>query len=153
MAGVLQDSSFKKFFDGYLPVANGHCSTVSVSFGISLSVSGCGITEFGGEDSGAFTVTPSIGLGGVEASWTIDEMYSNADDVSQLSGWAGQLDVNAGEGPNVHSSIGIGGTRNKKGALVYAAQVGGGYGLNWIPPMVPMNVTAGVGYTFLWPFK
>ncbi|MFJ6936920.1 RHS repeat-associated core domain-containing protein [Streptomyces sp. NPDC101132] len=135
--------------ESYIPKTMGFCGTVSGSFGVSGGVTACLASDFAGNESTAISITPSFGLGGVEANLSADAMYSNADDFSQLAGWAGQLDANVGEGPVAHASLGTGGTENAKGALVYVAQAGGGVGLNYIPPAVPANLTAAVGYTFL----
>jgi hypothetical protein len=140
-----------KLVGEYVPRTSGHCGTFSVSLGLAFSISGCFVTDWSGKDESAFTFTPSVGLGGVEANWSMDEFYSNADDLSQLRGKAGQLDVNIGEAISAHGSVGTGGVENSRGGRVYTSQVGAGFGFNWFPPVVPGNVSGGVGYTYVFP--
>ncbi|MFJ6650472.1 RHS repeat domain-containing protein [Streptomyces sp. NPDC091290] len=145
----------KKLVDKYAPTGSGTCATVSVSAGVALGVSVCNVGLFAGsagEEDEGLTITPSIGLGGVEANLSVDQMYTNADSFSQLEGWAGQIDANVGEGLAGHFSAGTGGTRNSQGGLVYTTQVGGGVGLNFFPPAFPANLSGGVGYTFAFPY-
>ncbi|MEV7523732.1 RHS repeat-associated core domain-containing protein [Streptomyces sp. NPDC091371] len=137
--------------DKYFPKTTGFCGTASVSAGVAVGFTGCLVSDYDGKDSMGITLTPSFGLGGAEANISGDVMYSNADELEQLAGWAGQLDVNVGEGPVLHGSLGTGGTLNSAGGQVWVMQVGGGLGLNYIPPIVPANVTASVGYTFVFP--
>lgn len=146
---------YKKLADKYLPTGTGGCATVSLSAGISVGTSVCLVGLFGGppeDEEMGITVTPSIGLGGIEANVGGDIVYTNADSFDQLAAWAGQIDGNVGEVAQLHGSVATGGAHNSHGGLVYTTQVGGGVGVNWIPPIVPANVSGGVGYTFI-PFQ
>ncbi|MGY5061191.1 helix-turn-helix domain-containing protein [Streptomyces sp. 900105755] len=78
-----------------------------------------------------------------------DTVYTNADDVSQLTGWGASMEGTAGEGLLLHTAVGTGGSRNSHGSLVYMGQAGLGAGVDLIPPGIPVNVTGGVSDTFV----
>ncbi|MCI3275925.1 hypothetical protein MQP27_33070 [Streptomyces sp. 7R015] len=140
-----------KFFHGLVPHGEGLCGSFGVSAGLSVSASICLVSIKGHDGVSHTTLTGSggVGLGLFGFSVAGDTVYTNADDVSQLTGWGGQLEGTAGEGLLGHAAIGTGGSKNSEGALVYMAQVGLGGGVDFIPPAIPANITGGVSDTFI----
>ncbi|WP_033818116.1 hypothetical protein, partial [Kitasatospora sp. MBT63] len=129
----------------------GFCISAGASAGIAVNGSACLTRTYGpdGEEHGNLLTSAGTGLGGFGIYGSADTLFSNADDVSQLSGWGGQLEVTAGEGLVGHGAVGTGGSKNSKGDLVVTGMVGVGAGLDYIPPVLPVNVTGGVSYTWV----
>ncbi|MEV7981817.1 hypothetical protein, partial [Streptomyces sp. NPDC086519] len=140
-----------KLAHGFLPHGEGLCGSFGFSAALSVSGSVCLVSIKGPDGKRHSTLTGSwgVGLGFFGFSAAGDTVYTNADDVSQLTGWGASMEGTAGEGLLGHAAVGTGGSRNSHGSLVYMGQIGLGAGVDLIPPGIPVNVTGGVSDTFV----
>ncbi|MGW0855992.1 RHS repeat domain-containing protein [Streptomyces sp. NPDC002690] len=139
-------SSVGDLINKYSVKGGGLCVTLGGAIGIGASITACGVgvVKKDGNTDWGFTLTPSVGTGGIQASLTADIMNTNADDLNQLSGTGGQIDVALGEGGVVHGSLATGGTRNSQGGLVFVGQAGAGVGAG-----LPVHLFGGTGKTYV----
>ena len=123
----------------------GMCVNVGVAVGIAVGGSAC--VQMDSANNFGLTFSPYIGLGGIGASATVDETTSNADMLSQLSGWSSYTDGAVGDIGVGHSEVEYGGSTNQEGQPVLQQEAGGGVGIG----LIPVWLSGGVSYTFVLP--
>jgi hypothetical protein len=127
------------------PGTGGLCFTASAAVGLAIGGSVCLQEDSTGEVG--LTISPSIGLGGIGASASLDATVSNADKLDQLSGWGSYVDIAVGELSYFHTGFGCSGTLNSQGEPIVSTQFGVGVGVSLFPAIV----SGGVSDTFVIP--
>ncbi len=123
------------------PGTGGVCISAGGAAGFAAGGSACLQEDSHGEFG--LTLTTETGQGGLGGSVSIDPTVSNADSLSQLSGWSAYGDGGIGPevGPYAHGGLSYGGATNNLGEPVIALQGGVGWGASYFPVYMDWGVS------------